>query len=144
MAAPAPTRFDTVPSTYRAMDEMIAKVTGKHTFTTQDSYGDQVRMFYGPYNHFMTVLNYDTREILAQLAVPNAIGTHLEGGVVNGNFTHWKKTITGPEELQETTNNFQNILAFAKMFHEQQVRAAQAAQAAQAAMAAMAARPREP
>ena len=145
MAAPAPDRFESDQAVFVAMNQTITKVAGKHTYTNVTWPMDEVRCLTGPYNHFNVacILN-NPRHLVVQVCVPNAIGAQLEGGTVAGNLTNWKKSVFGPAELDETVNNYLNILAFAKMFHEQQVRAAQAAQAAQAAMAAMAARPREP
>ena len=145
MAAPAPARFDSDQALYIAMNETIAKVAGKHTVTRITQPIDEARHLHGPYSHFMMacILN-NPRHIKMQVSVPNAIGAQLEGGTTAGNHTLWKKSVFGPAELEESVNNYLNILAFAKMAHEQQVRAAQAAQAAQAAMAAMAALPREP
>ncbi len=145
MAAPAPPRFDSDQALYIAMNETIAKVAGKHTFFRDAQPIDEMRFLAGRYSDFNVgcILN-NPRRLLVQVSVPNAIGAQLEGGVVVGNFTIWKKSVFGPAELEETVNNYLNILAFAKMAHEQQIRDAQAAQAAQAAMAAMAALPREP
>ena len=127
------------------MNETIAKVAGKHTFLHEDQPIDEMRYLAGRYYHFNVGCIFNNpRRLLVNVSVPNAIGAQLEGGVVSGNFTTWKKSVFGPAELEEAVNNHLNILAFAKMAHEQQVRAAQAAQAAQAAMAAMAALPREP
>ena len=145
MAAPAPDRFESDQAVFVAMNETIAKVAGKHTFTRNTQPMDELRHLLGPYSSFMMFgVTHGPRQLMMQVDVPIAIGALLEGGTVAGNRTLWKKSVFGPAELDETVNNYLNILAFAKMFHEQQVRAAQAAQAAQAAMAAMAARPREP
>ena len=116
----------------RAMNETIARVSGKHAFTVHTQPMEGMRAMEGPYNHFMVAPMNPQRQLLLMVGVPNATGALLEGGEIVGGFTNWKKVVVGPVELEETVNHFLNILAFAKMVYEQEVRAAQADQAAQA------------
>ena len=113
-----------------AINQTIARVSGKHAFTIHAQPMEGMRAMEGPYNHFMVAPMNPQRQLLLMVGVPNATGALLEGGEIGAGFTNWKKVVVGPVELEETVNHFLNILAFAKMVHqEQQVRASQAAQA---------------
>jgi hypothetical protein len=121
---------DTDQALTRAVNETITRVSGKHTFTNHTQPMEGMRAMEGPYNHFMVAPMNPQRQLLLMVGVPNTIGALLEGGEIGAGFTNWKKVVVGPVELEETVNHFLNILAFAKMVHqEQQVRASQAAQA---------------
>jgi hypothetical protein len=118
----------------RAMNETIARVSGKHTFTSHTQPREGMHVLEGPYSYFMMVPYIPLHQLLVFVGVPSATGALLEGGEITGGLTNWKKVVVGPVELEETVNHFLNILAFAKMVYEQEVKAANQAndQAAQA------------
>ena len=117
---------DTDQALTRAVNETITRVSGKHTFTNHTQPMEGMRAMEGPYSHFMVAPMNPQRQLLLMVGVPSATGALLEGGEITGGLTHWKKVVVGPVELEETVNHFLNILAFAKMVYEQEVKAVQA------------------
>ena len=111
---------DTDQALTRAVNETITRVSGKHTFTIHTQPMEGMRAMEGPYSHFMVAPMNPQRQLMLMVGVPNATGALLEGGEIIAGFTHWKKVVVGPVELEETVNHFLNILAFAKMVYEQE------------------------